>query len=55
MSGLNEHDITAVEHELILESATGQWTEAQMKAVRAFSKRLKAALSAKLAATEGEI
>ena len=53
MSGLNEHDITAVEHEIFLESATGQWTEAQIKAVREFSKRLRAALAAKLAA-EGD-
>ena len=48
MSGLNEHDITAVEHEIFLESATGQWTEAQIKAVRDFRQRLLKKLLEKL-------
>lgn len=46
---MNEKEITHLEHEFILESATGKWTEGQVRAVRAFCKRLRDELALKLA------
>jgi len=46
---MNEQEITHLEHVFILESATGKWTDAQVKAVRAFCKRLRDELAFKLA------